>query len=98
MLDNQGQVDFNLSSDSFEPHIAGVRDLIGLSSQSFRKPPILFTSSILAVSNWSEKHLGKKVPESAFHDFSIPASIWWNLPAQSVPNRAYKVAKPLTTL
>ena len=36
---------------------------------------ILFTSSILAISNWSEKHPEKKVPESAFHDFSMPTSI-----------------------
>ena len=36
---------------------------------------ILFTSSILAISNWSEEHPGKKVPESAFHDFSMPTSI-----------------------
>ena len=75
MLDNQWQVDFNLSLDCFGPHIAGVRDLIELPSESFRKPPILFTPGILAVSNWSEKHPGKKVPEPAFHDFSIPTSI-----------------------
>ena len=70
--DNQWQVDFNLSLESFEPHIAGVRDLIELSSQSSQKPPILFTSSISTLGHWLVKHPGEKVPERAFHDFSIP--------------------------
>ena len=66
-------MDFNLSLESFEPHIAGVRDLIELSSKSPKKPPIFFTSSVSTLSNWSAKHGNEKVPERAFHDFTIPA-------------------------
>ncbi|MCJ1401925.1 hypothetical protein MMC11_005142 [Xylographa trunciseda] len=75
IIHNQWQVDFNLSLESFEPHIAGVRDLIDLSSQSSKKPPILFTSSISTLGHWLVKHPGEKVPERAFHDFSIPTSM-----------------------
>ena len=75
MIDNQWQVDFNLSLDSFEPHIAAVRDLIKLSNLSMNHPPILFTSSISTLDNWANKHRGDKVPESAFYDFSIPSAM-----------------------
>ena len=68
-------MDFNLSLESFEPHIAGVRNFIDLSNQSTRKPPILFTSSVSTVSNWHAKHSGEKVPEKAFHDLTVPAPI-----------------------
>lgn len=68
-------MDFNLSLDSFEPHIAGVRDLIALAAQAVKKPPIFFTSSISTLVNWSSKHPHEKVPESAFHDFTIPAAM-----------------------
>ena len=75
IIDNQWQVDFNLNLESFEPHIAGVRDLIVLSSQSPKNPPILFTSSISTLDNWAMKYPGDKVPESAFHDFAVPAAM-----------------------
>lgn len=65
-------MDFNLSLDSFEPHIAGIREFINISSQSTKKPPILFTSSVSTLGNWHAKHPGEKVPEKAFHDFTIP--------------------------
>lgn len=75
IIHNQWQVDFNLSLDSFEPHIAGVRDFITLSSESAKKPPILFTSSVSTLGNWHAKHPGEKVPEKAFHDFTIPLAM-----------------------
>lgn len=68
-------MDFNLNLESFEPHIAGVRDLIDLSAQSPKSPPILFTSSISTLDNWATKHAQAKVPESGFYDFSVPAAM-----------------------
>lgn len=68
-------MDFNLSLESFEPHVAGVRALIDLSSQSQKKAPILFTSSVSTLGNWPTKHPGEKVPEKAFHDFAIPLAM-----------------------
>lgn len=75
IIHNQWQVDFNLSLESFEPHIGGVRDFITLSSKSAKKPPILFTSSISTLGNWHAKHPGEKVPEKAFRDFTIPSAM-----------------------
>lgn len=75
IIHNQWQVDFNMNLESFEPHIAGVRNLINLSNQSLKSAPILFTSSISTLDNWTIKHPGDKVPESAFYDFSIPSAM-----------------------
>lgn len=90
--DNQWQVDFNLSLESFEPHIAGVSDLIKISNQSPNKPPILFTSSIATVGNWSFKHSGEKVPEHAFHDFAIPSAMGYG-ESKYVSERLLELAK-----
>lgn len=75
IIDNQWQVDFNLNLESFEPHIAGVRDLINLSNRSPKSPPILFTSSISTLDNWAIKYPEAKVPESAFYDFDVPSTM-----------------------
>ena len=72
-IDNQWQVDFNLALDSFEPHVAGVRGLIDMSIKSIQRPPILFTSSIATLGNWTKKHPGEDVPEIPLHDFTIPS-------------------------
>lgn len=71
-IDNQWQVDFNLSLPSFEPHIAGVANLIKLSSTSSNSPTIIFTSSIGTVRFWNEKHPNELVPETALDDPSVP--------------------------
>ena len=64
-----------MNLDSFEPHIAGVRDLIELSNLSTKRPPIVFTSSISTLDGWADKYPNEKVPESAFYDFSVPAAM-----------------------
>ncbi|KAL9117063.1 MAG: hypothetical protein Q9187_006405 [Circinaria calcarea] len=64
-------VDFNLAIDSFEPHIAGVRNLINFSIKSSKRPPILYTSSISTLGSWGLKHSGHSVPETPIHDFSV---------------------------
>nr|WGM49229.1 carboxylic acid reductase [Boreostereum vibrans] len=48
IIHNAWRVDFNLSLSSFEPLVAGVRNLVELSLSSPRPspPPVLFTSSI----------------------------------------------------
>jgi thioester reductase-like protein len=71
-LDNQWQVDFNISLSSFEPQIAGVAKLIALSSASSTSPPIFFTSSIGTVRFWNDKHPNEVVPETAVADPSAP--------------------------
>lgn len=71
-IDNQWQVDFNLSLPSFELHICGTSNLIKLSALSPNSPPIFFTSSIGTVGHWREKHPNQLVPEIALSDASMP--------------------------
>ena len=72
--DNQWQMDIDLNVRSFEPSIAGVRNLINISNQVPKSPPILFTSSISILGNRANKDPGK-VPEPAFYNFSITAAM-----------------------
>lgn len=69
--DNQWQVDFNISLMSFEPHVAGVSNLIKLSSASLNSAPIFFTSSIGTVGNWNVNHPNELVPETAIDDLGV---------------------------
>ncbi|MCJ1242991.1 hypothetical protein MMC30_000187 [Trapelia coarctata] len=75
IIHNQWPVDFNLSLSTFEPHIRGVVNLLTLSSASPKRPPILYTSSIATVANWTAKHPSSPVPEGPIHDYSIPIRI-----------------------
>ncbi|KAL8937061.1 MAG: hypothetical protein Q9216_004610, partial [Gyalolechia sp. 2 TL-2023] len=79
IIHNQYPVDFNLALSSFRPQLAGLRNLIDLSTASPRRPTILFTSSISTVGNWNAKFPGAKVPEAPFHDFTIPAPIGYGM-------------------
>ena len=60
ILHNAWQVDFNLSLDSFEVHIHGIRSLIDWSIRSDRNPRIMFISSVTSVANWAS--VDKDVP------------------------------------
>ena len=68
ITDNQWKVDFYLSLPSFEPHIAGVNNLIKFSAASQNSPPIFFTSSVGAVGKWNDKHPNELAPEMAIDD------------------------------
>lgn len=71
-LDNQWQVNFNLSLESFEPHVEGTRHLIDFSAASAQHAPIFFTSSVGAVGEWRLKNGDILVPEESIDDFSVP--------------------------
>lgn len=89
-------MDFNLNLESFEAHIAGVRDLIDLSNQSPKRPPILFTSSISTLDYWAIKHPDEKVPESAFFDFSVPSAMGYGeskYVAEQLLEKARKISR-----
>ena len=68
IIHNQWQVDFNLSIRSFEPHIAGVRNLIDFSATAKTTVPILFTSSAGVVANWTDNC---PVPEAEIIDLRM---------------------------
>jgi thioester reductase-like protein len=66
------KVDFNLSVDSFEPQIKGVRNLLDFSAKSANKAPLIFISSISAAFGWLEKHPKAMVPEAVMDDYDAP--------------------------
>lgn len=67
-LDNQWQVDFNLTLSFFEPHIRGVRNLIDFSLESHNSASIFFISSVGVVNN---RQTDSTVPEVPLKDFSL---------------------------
>ena len=75
IIHNQWAVDFNLSLDSFQPHIHGVRRLIDFSASSVRHPPIFFTSSVSTTGNWSSLNPDKPIPEQVIGDMRVPFAI-----------------------
>ncbi|KAJ7484451.1 putative aminoadipate reductase [Mycena latifolia] len=62
--DLYNELDFNLTLDSFEPHIMGTRHLVNLALSSPSSPKFLFTSSIAAMS--SDPALGPVPKELAY--------------------------------
>ena len=75
IIHNQWPVDFNLSLDSFQPHIHGVRRLIDFSATSLHHPPIFFTSSISTTGNWSSLYPNELIPEQVIGDMRVPFAI-----------------------
>ena len=69
------KVDFNLSIESFEPQVHGVRNLLDFSSKSAKKAPLIFISSISAVLGWMDYNPSAKVPEAVISDLEAPEKI-----------------------
>jgi thioester reductase-like protein len=92
-------VDFNLSLSSFEPHVAGVANLIRLSRESPHVVPITFVSSVGVAGNWKGAQ-GSQIPEEIIFDFSA-ASMGYGqskLVAEHLLLRAQKHGVPSTIL
>lgn len=68
IIHNAWPVNFNLSVDSFEPHIRGTRQLVDFSSRATKRVPIIFLSSIGTVSGWNKS---EPIPETSLPDFSL---------------------------
>lgn len=70
VLHNAWQVGFNISLDSYESHVRGVRHLLDLCFHSAHHAEIFLLSSIAGVMNWSANHSGP-VPEEIFTDHTV---------------------------
>jgi thioester reductase-like protein len=66
------KVDFNLTLESFEGHVCGVRHLLDFSGRSANRAPLLFLSSISTVLGWLSNHPRQAVPECVLHDTAVP--------------------------
>lgn len=68
IIHNAWPVNFNLSIESFEPSILGVKNLTSFSAQAHKQVPIIFISSIGVATQWL--HL-EPIPEAPLHDLSL---------------------------
>jgi thioester reductase-like protein len=69
------KVDFNLSIESFEPQIRGVRNLLNFSFNSKQQAPLVFISSISTVLEWLSDNPESRAPAAVLHDFEAPENL-----------------------
>ena len=70
VIHNQWPVNFNMSVESFEPHVRGVRHLIDLGAAARKRVPVVFISSISVADGWTQPY---PVPEESIHDLTLAA-------------------------
>jgi len=68
IIHNAWPVNFNMGVKSFEPSIAGVRQLVDFSAAANKAVPIIFLSSVASAQGWSED---RPVAEERLDDLSI---------------------------
>ncbi|KAL1982511.1 hypothetical protein VTN96DRAFT_1236 [Rasamsonia emersonii] len=72
VIHNAWPVNFNLSVESFDRHIGGVRRLVELSAASAHRASIFYVSSISSVAGWRGS---TTAPEEILHDHSAPEAM-----------------------
>ncbi|KXH35137.1 thioester reductase domain-containing protein [Colletotrichum simmondsii] len=71
IIHNAWPVNFNISVETFEPHIRGVRHWVDFSLRAAKNVPIVFVSSIGTVDTWQGPG---PVPEKRLMDLSLPST------------------------
>ncbi|THH15912.1 hypothetical protein EW146_g4654 [Bondarzewia mesenterica] len=91
VIHNAWRVDFNLALSSFEPLIAGVRNLVNLSLSCSRPtpPPILFTSSVSVVMSQTSS----PVPETPIDDVTSAIGTGYGESKWVAENVLFRAAK-----
>lgn len=69
IVHNAWPVNFQISVNSFEPHIRGVRHLVNFSSAAAKHVPVIFLSSISTAGGWTAS---EPVPEHQLDDPTMP--------------------------
>ncbi|KAJ0161032.1 Carboxylic acid reductase, partial [Colletotrichum tanaceti] len=71
VIHNAWPVNFNISVETFEPHVRGVRHWVDFSLRAAKNVPVVFVSSIGTVDAWTGPG---PVPESRLLDLSLPST------------------------
>ncbi|CZR62914.1 related to nonribosomal peptide synthetase MxcG (component of the myxochelin iron transport regulon) [Phialocephala subalpina] len=66
------KVNFNLTLESFDSQIKGVRNFLDFGANSAKRAPVIFISSISTALKWLNKHPSEAVPEEIIQDFDAP--------------------------
>jgi thioester reductase-like protein len=70
IIHNAWPVNFNISTETFEPHIRGVRHLADFAAEAHHRVAIVFVSSIGTVRRWDPSR--GLVPEERIEDWNLP--------------------------
>ncbi|KAK1976536.1 thioester reductase domain-containing protein [Colletotrichum cereale] len=71
VIHNAWPVNFNISVETFEPHVRGVRHWVDFSVRAAKNVPVVFVSSIGTVDGWRGPG---PVPEERLDDLSLPGT------------------------
>lgn len=69
IIHNAWPVNFNISTETFEPHIRGVRHLADFAAEAEHRIAVVFISSIATVHGWDSNH--GPVPEQRMEDWGL---------------------------
>ncbi|KAJ0123869.1 nonribosomal peptide synthetase [Diaporthe amygdali] len=73
VIHNAWPVNFNIPIESFEPSLAGVRNIADLAATAARRLAVTFISSIAVADRWdAATHGAAKVPEQRLEDLALP--------------------------
>ncbi|KAI0200561.1 hypothetical protein F4808DRAFT_460671 [Astrocystis sublimbata] len=72
IVHNAWPVNFNISTESFEPHLQGVRHLADFAATANHRVAVVFLSSIGTVNHWDPNR--GPVPEERMEDWSLPSN------------------------
>ncbi|KAJ8125535.1 hypothetical protein O1611_g8104 [Lasiodiplodia mahajangana] len=72
IIHNAWPVNFNISTETFEPHLRGVRHLANFAAEADHRVAVVFVSSIGTVHNWDPSR--GPVPEERVEDWTLPSN------------------------
>ncbi|KAI0438909.1 male sterility protein-domain-containing protein [Xylaria telfairii] len=72
IIHNAWPVNFNISTETFEPHLRGVRHLADFAAEADHRVAVVFISSIGTVHHWDPT--SGSVPEERMEDWSLPSN------------------------
>ncbi|KAI1279702.1 hypothetical protein F5Y07DRAFT_396750 [Xylaria sp. FL0933] len=72
IIHNAWPVNFNISTETFEPQLRGVRHLADFAAEAEHRVAVVFISSIGTVHNWDMNR--GSVPEERLKDWSLPSN------------------------
>ncbi|KAI1406984.1 hypothetical protein F5Y13DRAFT_207076 [Hypoxylon sp. FL1857] len=72
VIHNAWPVDFNISTETFEPHLRGVRSFADFAAQAHKRVAVIFISSVSTTDRWDPRK--GPVPEENINDFKLPGN------------------------
>ncbi|KAI0799951.1 hypothetical protein GGR55DRAFT_692576 [Xylaria sp. FL0064] len=72
IIHNPWPINFNISTETFEPQLRGVRHLAGFAAEAEHRVAVVFISFIGTVHNWDMSR--GSVPEERMEDWSLPSN------------------------